>query len=85
MKIQNSEILYCSDPETCHLIDHVNQVLTQQVLDTKITPRTQSQQVTVQKGNISVQIVHSIVATHGTKVTKQKYTSLLCIYYLWTF
>ena len=50
-----------------------------------MTARTQSQQVTVQEVNISVQVVQIIVATHETKVTKQKYTSLLCIYCLWTF
>ena len=50
-----------------------------------MTPRTQSQQVTVQKVCIGVQTVQKVVATHETKVMTQKYTFLLCIYCLWLF
>ena len=31
---------------------------------------------------ISVQTVHLMIVTHETMVTKQKYTSLLCFYFL---
>ena len=44
-----------------------------------MTPRTQSQQITVQKVNISVQVVLQIVVTHKTKVTN-KSRHLFCVY-----
>ena len=56
----------------------------QQVSDTDMTPGAQSQQVTVEKVNISVEAVYSNVVTHETKVTKQKYR-FLCIYCLEPF
>ena len=43
-----------------------------------MTPRTQSQQIAVQKVNISVQVVLQIVVPHKTKVTN-KSRHLFCV------